>query len=153
MDSTTRARAMYAALISATVLSASASTAQVILKTLLPSATLISPESIAALEPKVVMPAGAAALTSYDRYYAPGTLEGRDVIVGVFLKRPSRLREGAQPVPGFLSAYTIAVDKLPRIKGGGCTVVTIYVDVASGQFLKLPVTGKAAQPAVCNGLA
>lgn len=127
--------------------------AQVIFKTLAPSTKEISSEAIQALEQKVVMPPDAAPLTSYDRYYAPGVFENRDVIVGVFLKRPSRVREGAQPVAGSLSAFTTTVAKLPRLKGGACTIVTVYLDVANGQLLKLPVKGKAPQAAVCNGLA
>jgi hypothetical protein len=137
----------------ASLLGGAAASAQVIFKTLLPSTREITSESIQALEQKVVMPADAAPLSSYDRYYAPGIFEKRDVIVGVFLKRPSRVREGAQKVPGFLSAYATTVEKLPRIKGGSCTVVTVYFDVANGGFIKLPAKGKDPKLAVCNGLA
>lgn len=127
--------------------------AQVIFKALAPATRDISPETVQALEKQVVMPADAAPLTSYDRYYAPGLLDKREVIVGVFLKRPSRVREGAAAVPGFLSAFTTTVEKLPRIKGGSCTVVTVYFDPAQARFLALPVKGKDPQPAVCNPLA
>lgn len=96
------------------------------------------------------MPADAAPISSYDRYYAPGVFEKREVIVGVFLKRPARLRGGTL-VPGFLSAYQTSVEKLPRINGGGCTVITVYFDLTSGRFIKLPVKGKDPQTAVCNG--
>jgi hypothetical protein len=148
-----RTRRQAAALVIASSLGGAAANAQVIFKTLLPSTKQISSETIQALEQQVIMPADAAPLSSYDRYYAPGIFEKRDVIVGVLLKRPSRVRDGAQPVPGFLSAFTTTVEKLPRIKGGSCTVVTLYFDLTDGRFIKLPVKGKDPQVAVCNPLA
>jgi hypothetical protein len=152
-DSLTGTRLKATALALAASLGGPGASAQVIFKSLVASTKEISPETVQALEKQVIMPADAAPLTSYDRYYAPGVFEKRDVIVGVFLKRPSRVRDGAQAVPGFLSAFTTTVEKLPRIKGGSCTVVTIYFDTANGRFIKLPVKGKDPQLAVCNPLA
>lgn len=147
-----RTRVIAATLIMASLLGGAAARAQVIFKTLLPSPKPIASETIQVLEMQLVMPAEAAPLTNYDRYYAPGIYEKRDVIVGVFLKRPVRKREGAEPLQGFLSAYTTTVEKLPRIPGGRCNVVTLYFDVANGSFIKLPAPGKDPQAAVCNGL-
>ena len=141
-----------AALIVASLLGGAPARAQVIFKVLLPSTKSIASETIQALEQQLILPADAAPLTTYDRYYAPGLLETREVIVGVFLKRPVRMREGAQLLAGFLSAYTTTVEKLPRIPGGRCNVVTLYFDVAKAQFIKLPVKGKDPQVAVCNSL-
>lgn len=153
MDSLKGTRLGVAALVMAAILGGGTARAQVIFNTLLPSTKEISPESIQILEQQVVMPANAGSISTYDRYYAPGIFGKRDVIVGVFLKRPSRLRDGAQPVPGFLSAYATTVEKLPRIRGGSCTVVTVYFDLTTGRFINLPVKGKEPQAAVCNGLA
>lgn len=143
---------IFAALIVAALIGSAPASAQVIFKTLLPSTKPIASDTIQTLEKKLVMPAEAAPLTNYDRYYAPGLLEKREVIVGVFLKRPVRKRDGAQPLAGFLSAFTTTVEKLPRIPGGRCNVVTLYFDVTSGSFIKLPAPGKEPQAAVCNGL-
>lgn len=147
---TTRLKAI--ALIAAALLGSSTASAQVIFKALLPSTKPIASETVQALEKLIVLPAEAAPLTNYDRYYAPGILEKREVIVGVFLKRPVRMRDGAQPLSGFLSAYTTTIEKLPRIPGGRCNVVTLYFDVTNESFIKLPAPGKEPQAAVCNGL-
>ncbi len=147
-----RTRLVVTVLAIASLMGAGAARAQMIFVTLLPSPKQISSESIQALEQRVIMPADTAPVTSYDRYYAPGIFEGRDVIVGVFLKRPARLRDGTQ-VPGFLSAYATTVEKLPRIPAGGCTVITVYFDLTSASFIKLPMKGKDPQLAVCNSLA
>ncbi len=152
-DSLKGTRLKATAIAIASLLGAGAASAQVIFKSLVPSTKEITSDTVQALEKQVIMPADAAPISSYERYYAPGVFEKRDVIVGVFLKRPSRKRDGAVAVPGFLSAYTTTVEKLPRIKGGSCTVVTIYFDVTNGRFIKLPVKGKDPQPAVCNPLA
>jgi hypothetical protein len=70
------------------------------------------------------MPDGASPISSYARYYARIIDNDRDVLIGVFLLGSS--------TPGI---RLVSRDNLPSILDGGCTVVTVKFDLASGAFL------------------
>lgn len=100
------------------------------------------------------MPRGARPLNAYDRYYSSEQMNGREVLVGVFLLRSAfETRSGAEAVGGIPNAFTIA--RRPRIADGGCSVVTIYFDQVTQRLLPIQIDGADAERelAVCNGSA
>ena len=114
--------------------------------------------TIRAIEYQVVMPRRAWSLDLYDRYYAPDNVDGREIIVGVFLLRSSfggRARDGAAPASTIANAFTTSRSQLPTILDGGCSVVTVYFDVATQRLLPVHLEGVDADPelGVCNGHA
>ncbi len=117
----------------------------------------ISEESIRAIETQIVMPRDAPTLGLYDRYYAPDQFNGREVVVGVFLLRASfggTTHTGAAAVAAIPNAFTTSRQQLPLIADGGCSVVTIYFDLATQRLLPISQKGVDAEPelAACNGL-
>jgi len=129
--------------------------------------TIIGPETVQLIESKVVMPGGADPLAHYDRYYmlrtfTPKGMGPRDVVEGRFMSkeigignRRNRPAE-AKTVPGIPDAFTIERGgMLPNVADGGCSVVTIFFDVATGNLLEIVQEYEGAKPklAVCNGLA
>lgn len=95
--------------------------------------TSVSEASIRAIEEQVVMPKGAQALDLYDRYYAPDRLDGRQVIVGVFLLRRAFTSVPHVGAPTAIpNAFITSANKLPVVYEGGCNVVTVQFDLATG---------------------
>jgi hypothetical protein len=118
----------------------------------------VSEETIRAIEDQVVMPRRAQQLDLYDRYYAPDHVDGHEMIVGVFVLRSSfggRARDSATPAPTIANAFITSRSQLPAIADGGCSVVTVYFDVATQRLLPIRLEGVDADPAtgVCNGYA
>ncbi len=113
------------------------------------------PALVARIERSVTLPAGAGALDSYDRYYAPGVFFGRKAIVGVYLAtyvgdhrvRFQRGEHGAQPRPserkGRVRLVAEAAQLPEGIMDGGCAEIHIAWDLAASRILTVQ----------CNGLA
>ena len=113
---------------------------------------------VQAIETQLVMPSGAESLDRYDRYYAFDQLHGREVVIGVFLLRKASgttTRAGASAVADVPNAFAIPRQKLPVIVDGGCSVVTIYFDIATQRLLSVNREGADTEPelGVCNGRA
>lgn len=75
------------------------------------------------IERIVVLPAGAAPLTNYGRYYAweQRTDGVRKVLaVYVFERQPQR--------------HWVAQNQLPLIMDGGCAIISVTFDVAAGRI-------------------
>lgn len=120
--------------------------------------TSVSEVSIRAIESQVVMPRGARNLELYDRYYALDQLNGREVVVGVFLLRSSfggTARQGAVAVAAIPNVFTSPPQQLPVIADGGCSVVTIYFDVTTQRLMPIRLERADVEPefGACNGLA
>lgn len=120
---------------------------------------LISADTVRAIERQVVMPRGAAPISSYRRFYARTRIGGRDAIMGVFLIKSAYGQHdaaAATPVPGVADAFVTEADEVPQIADGGCAEVTIYFDLALQRLLPVrPQEGDASeeQLGICNGLA
>ncbi|UPT62570.1 MAG: hypothetical protein M0D54_19810 [Hyphomonadaceae bacterium JAD_PAG50586_4] len=120
--------------------------------------TSVAETSIRAIEDQMVMPRGAGPLELYSRYYAPDQLNGREVIVGVFLLRDAleeTAHTGAVTVASIPNAFTMASRwQLPLVLDGGCSVVTIYFDLETQRLLPIQLEGVSAEPELgaCNGL-
>ena len=85
------------------------------------------------VEPKIKMPKGAHALTSYKRYYAVDrSRAGAVSVVGAFIHDVS--------APGVV---IVEMDDLPRRLDGGCDVIDVRYSVAARRVLS----------ARCNGVA
>lgn len=80
-----------------------------------------SVEMISSIETRVVMPKSAASLSRYSRYYSGVTLDGRRVVIGVFVLDP--LTSPAVRI--------VPQDQLPSWRDGGCSVVKIVVPEAA----------------------
>lgn len=124
--------------------------------------TIVGPDTVRLIESKVVMPRTAKPLVAYDRFYMLRTIRNqdgrlRDVVEGRFmLREPDRahFREGAVAVPGVPNAFTIKRGgRLPDVADGGCTVVTIFFDLATRAPIGIveQYEGAKPEPAVCNG--
>src|SRR4051812_12266548 len=89
-------------------------------------------EQVARLEKKLLLPAGAASLNKYGRYYWGETTRNGKVIYGSLLSLGGRK-------PGLVIA-----DRPPgdRIMDGGCGVISVIYDLS-----------KDSVSAQCNGLA
>lgn len=121
------------------------------------------------LETQVKMPAGAARLETYVRYYGvgkvqlykpDGALETREVLVGTYLASTlaQNRQYAANGVTGVIGARAVPVGKsLPTIDDGGCSVVTVYYDLDKQELIPLPAydpaKGEYLATAICNGVA
>lgn len=117
----------------------------------------VSEASIRTIESQIVMPRGARTLELYNRYYALDQLNGREVVVGVFLLRSSfgeTVRQGAVTVAAIPNVFTALPQQLPLIADGGCSVVTVYFDLTTQRLLPILLEGVDAEPELgaCNGL-
>lgn len=122
------------------------------------SSELVAPETIAAIESRVRMPRGAAALEEYDRYYAIDRSAGLDLVRGVFLLRSTFgdvERAGMAPLLERANVYRGMVPDLPVVADGGCAVVSVVFDARSLRFLEIERDPRdhLTAPAVCNGRA
>ena len=103
------------------------------------------------LERTIQLPEGSHPLDEYDRYYAPGTISGRQTIVGLYLatritdrdKSDADHGNGRPPRKGQLHLLAKAKLLPSGISDGGCEEVHVFWDV---------VTAKIAG-VYCNGLA
>ena len=104
------------------------------------------------------MPTGARPLGEYDRYYSGVRLSGREGVQGVLLLREAfaHVNRGAMaPVEGMANVYRGDANAMPLVADGGCSVVTLYFDLASQEFVELHREGLSVERAraVCNGVA
>lgn len=90
-----------------------------------------SQDEIQALEREISMPAGARPVSTYDRYYAAVSQDGRRVIHGIYFGNGGKTTIEAS-------------GRLPlSMLDGGCGVVNVYYDVESHKFIRV----------FCNGVA
>ena len=104
------------------------------------------------------MPPGAQPLHEYNRFYVRRQLSDRDVVQGRFLlRRPYYPQRSGFALEGIPNAYATTEQSLPIVMDGGCTVVTVFFDVATMTLLPLAQEGMAGEDAtglaVCNGVA
>jgi len=112
---------------------------------------MISAEMVRYIENMVAMPERATALHTYDRFYVAAKLEGRDVIIGIFLKPPRQYcRDAAAAVPGIQDAYTLPYESISFISDGACGIVSIYFDLKTNRLIRLQPEGRESALAVCN---
>lgn len=121
-------------------------------------AVVVSDEAIRTIESRIEMPPGARPLEEYDRYYSSVRLSAREGVQGVLLLRRSfaNVTRGAMaPVDGMTNVYRGVADSMPLVADGGCSVVTLYFDLASQEFVELHREGLSIERAraVCNGVA
>ncbi len=119
---------------------------------------VVSDETIRTIESRIEMPPSARPLAEYDRYYSGVRLSGREGVHGVLLLRETfaHVNRGAMaPVEGMANVYRGDADSMPLVADGGCSVVTLYFDLASQEFVELHREGLSIERAraVCNGLA
>jgi hypothetical protein len=111
----------------------------------------VSDEVVRTIERQVVMPPRASPLAEYSRFYAPNRINGRTVVVGVFLRGADGLNwavgNNAAPVDGVSGAYSVPADRLPVVLGGGCLVVSITFDVSTQHLLP----AAPGELGACNG--
>jgi len=93
-----------------------------------------SASAIAALEGQLKLPKGAWPLSGYDRYYTGTWVSGRRMIKGVLYIEHAN-QHGKVRI--------VTEQELPVIMDGGCSVVTVFFDVATNR-----VAGT-----FCNGIA
>jgi|JI10StandDraft_1071094.scaffolds.fasta_scaffold11203_6 hypothetical protein len=118
----------------------------------------VSVRFVQAIEQQVVMPPGAQPLHEYNRFYVRRQLSDRDVVQGRFLlRRPYYPQRSGFALEGIPNAYATTEQSLPIVMDGGCTVVTVFFDVATMTLLPLAQEGMAGEDAtglaVCNGVA
>jgi hypothetical protein len=132
----------------------SAAQAQVMIAGLAEGRDAVSPDAIRKIEQRLMMPDGAAKLTDYVRFYAPGQLQDRKLVVGVFVQKSklqlARNADAATAVDGLNDVFLTSVGKLPKMSAGGCDMVTTYFDVGKQQFMLLQESGRDALEARCN---
>lgn len=119
---------------------------------------VVSDETIRTIESRIEMPPGTRPLADYDRYYSGIRLSGREGVQGVLLLRRSFEhvnRGGMESVEGMDNVYRGDADSMPLVADGGCSVVTLYFDLASQEFVELHREGLSIERAraVCNGVA
>lgn len=119
---------------------------------------VVSDETIRTIESRIEMPPGARPLEEYDRFYSGGRLSGREGVQGVLLLRETFThvsRGEMAPVEGMANVYRADADSMPLVADGGCSVVTLYFDLASQEFVELHREGLSVERAraVCNGVA
>jgi hypothetical protein len=88
---------------------------------------------MARLEAKAILRAGAYPLRSYDRSYAFDSADGGRAITAVYLHKTD----------GKPGRRWVSRDRLPIIFDGGCFVVTLHFDAATGKMID----------SRCNGVA
>lgn len=118
----------------------------------------VSDETIRTIESRIEMPPGARPLAEYDRYYSGVRLSGREGVHGVLLLRETFThanRGTMASVEGMANVYRGDADAMPLVADGGCSVVTLYFDLASQEFVELHREGLSVERAraVCNGVA
>ena len=73
------------------------------------------------------------------------------------LRRPYYPQRSGVALEGIQNAYATTEQSLPIVMDGGCTVVTVFFDVATMTLLPLAQEGMAGEEAtgvaVCNGVA
>ena len=121
-------------------------------------AVVVTDEAIRTIEARIEMPPDARPLDEYDRYYSGVRLSGREGVQGVLLLRRAFgdiNRDAMTAVDGMANVYRGDADSLPLVSDGGCSVVTLYFDLASQQFVELHREGLSIERAraVCNGVA
>lgn len=119
---------------------------------------VVTDETIRAIESRIEMPPGARPIEEYDRYYSGVRLSGREGVQGVLLLRRSfeHVNRGDMaPVEGMANIYRGDADSMPLVADGGCSVVTLYFDLAAQEFVELHREGLSVERAraVCNGAA
>ncbi|MDQ0465135.1 hypothetical protein QO010_002919 [Caulobacter ginsengisoli] len=88
------------------------------------------PAVITQLESRVALPRHDHDLTEYRRRYAGVYVEGRKMVAGVYLYPPLDAETSAPVKP---DARIVATPgDLPPMLSGGCNVVEVYFDVATG---------------------
>jgi hypothetical protein len=89
--------------------------------------------TIAKLEAAVQLPPGAQPLASYQRYYAYVGKPGHLLVAGAYVARG-----------GLGNVHLVAsADLLPDIADGGCSVVYLWWDVATGKTIGAACNGNA----------
>ncbi len=79
-----------------------------------------------------VMPPGGYRLDSYDRAYSGTYVSGRKVIEGRWVE----VERGRKP-----RVDVVSYEKLPDIADGGCSVVTVYYDLATAKIAGVRCNG------------
>ena len=111
------------------------------------------------IEQQMVLPPVASSLKDYTRFYAPGRIDGRDVIEGVYLGGHEAVDKTATPVEGVAGAYVMKPGKhLPLIFDGGCGVLEMTFDlrtqtpiVSQAVDVKAPLRNTPPPTAWCHG--
>lgn len=100
------------------------------------------------IEMRIVMPGGARPMDEYDRYYAYHTVQGRQILVGEYVRRSSiHTASAGTPMEGMANVFVTTFRELPGIMDGGCSVVWV-ADVRRAANDPAPkVRGQ------CNGVA
>ena len=84
------------------------------------------------IERQVTMPRGASSLQAYDRYYARENREdGIEKVLAVFVRN------------GRPGQHWVDQRELPLVLDGGCTVVSLAFDMASGRVEYVECNGEA----------
>jgi hypothetical protein len=124
------------------------------------------------IERQMVLPQGASPLKDYARFYAPGRIDGRDLIEGVYVGGGGREIFGraataiagpdtAMAVEGISGAYVMNKgERLPLILDGGCGVLEMSFDLKTQTLImsqaadvKVPLRDVPAATAWCHGYA
>jgi hypothetical protein len=122
------------------------------------------------IEQQVILPPGASALKDYTRFYAPGRINGRDVIEGIYVggRGPEIFGEAAtavagpdtaMAVEGIVGAYAMKRGQpLPLIFDGGCGVLEMTFDLKTRKLIvsqttdiKPPLQNTPQPTAWCHG--
>lgn len=95
-------------------------------------------ELISSVEAKVVMPAGAEPLTSYDRAYTQAKVDGKDYILGQMIDHrlmQEFAKHGSHPLPP--PVRRVLVNEITPVFDGGCAILTLTFEVGSTEPPKL----------------
>ena len=111
------------------------------------------------IEKTVIMPPYANTLSSYSRYYARVSRDGKPFIYGIFLDSTFDKNYSKSEVPNIQGAYQVPSQyDLPLIMDGGCAIVSVYFDVENYALLPMVYIDKSKPAdkiftAICNGYA
>lgn len=121
----------------------------------------VDAETVREIESVVVLPSRARPLEAYGRFYARSVVDGRNVVVGVYVTLhpyPSRAEKNwlwrSVPIEGIERARASAAVHLPVVFDGGCTVINLLFDEERRVFVAHGPDGlEPSSEAWCNGVA
>lgn len=89
-------------------------------------------EAIADVEKRIVMPAGAAPLSAYDRIYTEADIDGKDTILGEMLPRAEDVQMAkSEHKPPPAPIRRVRLKEMVPAFDGGCAIILLKYDVSS----------------------
>lgn len=88
---------------------------------------------VSEMEKNIKLPAGAHKFESYDRYYANDSVDGSQVIAGLFRYNPSERGK----------IFLVSNRSLPRVFDGGCNIIHLRYSKLQNRVESIECTGEA----------